>query len=241
MFAQRHFHEYGTTREQLAQIRVERAQERGAQPEGHLPRPDCRWTTTSPPPRMISSPFCLFDLRTSPCDGGTAVIVSRIDQPCPTCASRRSRSRPSAPRFHGRPSWDQFDDLATMACPRRRRAQLWTRTDLTPGRRAARPRCTTGFSFITNGVARGDAVLRRRRVGPVSSRGGPAHPRSTASSRSTPTAASCRRGRLHGFGFIPRGPACNSGARAGDRQVPNDPEVGVACRRRRPPSPAPCC
>ena len=38
--AQRHFHEFGTTKEQLGQIALERPAQRGAQPQRHLPRPD---------------------------------------------------------------------------------------------------------------------------------------------------------------------------------------------------------
>ncbi len=40
MMAQRHFHEFGTTREQMAQIAFERAHERGVEPQGDLHRPD---------------------------------------------------------------------------------------------------------------------------------------------------------------------------------------------------------
>ena len=40
MFAQRHFHEYGTTREQLAQIALNARKNAALQPEGDLPRPD---------------------------------------------------------------------------------------------------------------------------------------------------------------------------------------------------------
>ena len=40
MMAQRHFHEFGTTREQLGADRAQRPEERGAEPEGDLHRPD---------------------------------------------------------------------------------------------------------------------------------------------------------------------------------------------------------
>ena len=46
MMAQRHFHEFGTTREQMAQIALNAPQERGAEPEGDLHATRCRWTTT---------------------------------------------------------------------------------------------------------------------------------------------------------------------------------------------------
>ena len=40
MFAQAHFHKYGTTKEQLAWIALNAPPQRRAQPEGDLPRPD---------------------------------------------------------------------------------------------------------------------------------------------------------------------------------------------------------
>ncbi len=40
MMAQRHFHEFGTTREQLAQIALNARKNAALEPEGDLPRPD---------------------------------------------------------------------------------------------------------------------------------------------------------------------------------------------------------
>ena len=62
---------------------------------------------------MISTPLCLYDCDV-PCDGGTAMIVSAVD------AARDLRRPPLrveaiGSALRGRPSWDQFDDLSTMA------------------------------------------------------------------------------------------------------------------------------
>src|SRR5207247_10260835 len=49
--------------------------------------------------------------------------------------------------IRGRPSWDQFDDLTTMAC-RDAAAQMWTRTDIAPSD-VQLAEMYDGFSFIT--------------------------------------------------------------------------------------------
>ena len=49
--------------------------------------------------------------------------------------------------LRGRPSWDQFDDLTTMAL-RDAAAMLWERTDLTPAD-VDIAELYDGFSFIT--------------------------------------------------------------------------------------------
>ncbi len=220
MFAQRHFHEYGTTREQLAQIALNARKNAALNPKGIYRDPMSMDDYLAA--RMISSPFCLFDCDI-PCDGGTAVIVSRAD----TAADLRKppiQVEAVGTAIHGRPSWDQFDDLATMAC-RDAGAQLWTRTDLTPAD-VQLAEMYDGFSFITMawleamqfcGVGEsGPFVEGGQRIAldgvlPLNTNGG-----------------QLSSGRLHGFGFIHE--ACvQLWGEAGARQVPNDPEVGVAC------------
>ena len=49
--------------------------------------------------------------------------------------------------LHGRPSWDQFDDLTTMAL-RDAAAQMWSRTDMKPSDVQV-AEMYDGFSFIT--------------------------------------------------------------------------------------------
>jgi acetyl-CoA acetyltransferase len=220
MMAQRHFHEYGTTREQLAQIALNARKNAALNPKAIYTDPMTMDDYLDV--RMISSPLCLYDCDV-PCDGGTAVIVSRVD----TVADLRKpplQVEAVGTALHGRPSWDQFDDLTTMAV-RDAGAQLWTRTDLTPTD-VQLAEMYDGFSFITmcwlegmgfcgkgesGAFVEGGERIARDGLLPLNTNGG-----------------QLSAGRLHGFGFIHE--ACvQLWGEAGDRQVPGDPEVGVAC------------
>ena len=79
--------------------------------------------------RMISTPLCLFDCD-APSDGSTAFVVSHRDYapdaPRPACHVNAVGTA-----LRGRPSWDQFDDMTTMAA-RDAAASMWERTELTP-------------------------------------------------------------------------------------------------------------
>ena len=111
MFAQRHFHEYGTTREQLAQIALNARKNAALNPNAIYSEPMSMDDYFSA--RMISWPFGLFDCDV-PCDGATAFVVSRDerakDMPHPVV-----RVEAVGTALRGRSSWDQFDDLTTMA------------------------------------------------------------------------------------------------------------------------------
>ncbi|MGE4649491.1 MAG: thiolase family protein, partial [Myxococcota bacterium] len=142
MFAQRHFHEYGTTREQLAGIALNARRNAALNPAAIYREPLSLDDYMSA--RMISTPLCLYDCDV-PCDGATAVIVSHVD------AARDLRKPPLrveavGTALRGRPSWDQFDDLTTMAC-RDAARMLWERTDLRPGDVDV-AQLYDGFSFI---------------------------------------------------------------------------------------------
>jgi acetyl-CoA acetyltransferase len=220
MMAQRHFHDYGTTREQLAQIALNARKNAAANPKAIYTAPMTMDDYLNV--RMVSSPLCLYDCDV-PCDGATAVIVSRVD----TVADLRKRPlhvEAVGTALRGRPSWDQFDDLTTMAA-RDAGAQLWTRTDLKPTD-VQLAEMYDGFSFITmcwleamgfcgkgesgQFVEGGDRIARDGEL-PLNTNGG-----------------QLSGGRLHGYGFIHE--ACvQLWGEAGDRQVPGDPEVGVAC------------
>ncbi len=127
LVAQRRFVEFGLTREQLAQIALN-ARKNATLNDKAIYR-DPMSLEDYLAVRMISSPLCLYDCD-APCDGSTAVVVSHADY------------APDAPRtvcgvnaigtaLRGRPSWDQFDDLTTMAA-RDAGASLWQRTELRP-------------------------------------------------------------------------------------------------------------
>jgi acetyl-CoA acetyltransferase len=127
LVAKRHMHEYGTTREQLGAL-VLNSRKNAALNERALYRSALTMREYLAA-RMITEPLCLFDCD-SPIDGSTVVIVSHID------AARTLRKPPlrieaMSGALHGRNSWDQFDDLTSMAAADAGR-RLWQRTDLKP-------------------------------------------------------------------------------------------------------------
>jgi len=128
LVAKRHMHEYGTTREQLGAL-VLNSRRNAALNERALYRSPLTMQEYLAA-RMITEPLCLFDCD-PPIDGATVVIVSHID------AARTLRKPPlrieaMSGALHGRNSWDQFEDLTSMAAADAGR-RLWERTDLKPG------------------------------------------------------------------------------------------------------------
>jgi acetyl-CoA acetyltransferase len=219
MFAQRHFHEFGTTREQLAQIALNARKNAGVNPKAIYRDPMTMDDYFDA--RMISSPLCLFDCDV-PCDGGTAVIVSSADA---TADLRKPPIQVEAvgTALYGRPSWDQFDDLTTMAC-RDAAAQMWTRTDIQPSD-VQLAEMYDGFSFITMAWLEAMRFCGKGESGPFVE-GGQRIARDGELALNT-HGGQLSAGRLHGYGFIHE--ACvQLWGEAGERQVPGDPEVGVA-------------
>jgi acetyl-CoA acetyltransferase len=219
MFAQRHFHEFGTTREQLAQIALNARRNAAGNP--HAIYRDPLTLEDYLAARMISTPFCLYDCDV-PVDGSTALIVSRTET---ARDLRRPLVRVEAigSALHGRPSWDQFDDLTTMAL-RDASAMLWQRTDLRPADVDV-AELYDGFSFIALAwlealgfcphgeggrfIADGKRIALDGEI-PLNTQGG-----------------QLSGGRLHGFGFLHE--ACvQLWGEGGERQVPGDPRVAVA-------------
>ena len=128
LVAKRHMHEYGTTREQLGAL-VLNSRKNAALNERALYRSPLTMEEYLAA-RMITEPLCLYDCD-PPIDGATVVIVSHID------AARTLRKPPlrieaMSGALHGRNSWDQFEDLTSMAATDAGR-RLWERTDLKPG------------------------------------------------------------------------------------------------------------
>jgi acetyl-CoA acetyltransferase len=220
MFAQRHFHEFGTTREQLAQIALNARKNAALNPNGIYRDPLTMEDYLAA--RMIATPFCLYDCDV-PCDGATAFIVSHVDT-APDLRRAPIQVEAVGTALHGRPSWDQFDDLTTMAC-RDAGAHLWTRTDIKPSD-VQLAEMYDGFSFITMAWLEAMRFCGRGESGPFVEGG-----QNIALDGRLPlntNGGQLSSGRLHGFGFLHE--ACvQLWGEAGDRQVPGDPEVGVAC------------
>jgi acetyl-CoA acetyltransferase len=127
LVAQRRMHEFSLTREQLGQIALNGRRNAALNPAAIYAEPmDLADYLNA---RMISTPLCLFDCD-APCDGSTAFVVSHRDYapdaPRPACHVNAVGTA-----LRGRPSWDQFDDVTTMAA-RDAAASMWERTDLRP-------------------------------------------------------------------------------------------------------------
>ena len=218
LFAQRHMHEFGTTREQLAQIALNARKNAARNPRAIYREPLTLDDYLAA--RLISTPFCLYDCDV-PVDGATAFVISRADR------ARDLRKPPLhvesiGAALHGRPSWDQFDDLTTMAL-RDAGKQLWTRTDLTP-KDVDVAQLYDGFSFIalawlealgfcgkgeSGAFVEGGARIALDGALPLNTNGG-----------------QLSGGRLHGYGFLHE--ACvQLWGEGGERQVAGA-RVGVA-------------
>jgi len=219
MNAQRHFHEYGTTREQLAWIALNARRNAAHNPKAIYRDPMTLDDYLAA--RMISTPFCLYDCDV-PCDGATAMIVSRADR-------ARDLRRPPlhveavGSALRGRPSWDQFDDLTTMAL-RDAAAMLWERTDLRPADVDV-AELYDGFSFIALAWLEALGFCGRGEGGPFVE-GGERIARDGEIPLNT-QGGQLSGGRLHGYGFLHEA-SVQLWGEGGARQVPGDPRAAVA-------------
>jgi acetyl-CoA acetyltransferase len=127
LVAQRHMHQYGTTREQIAQIALNGRRNAADNPKAIYRQPLTMADYLSA--RVIASPLCLFDCDV-PADGATAFVVSHID------------TIPDAPRppvhvnavgtaLRHRNSWVHWPDPTLTAC-HDAGERLWERTELRP-------------------------------------------------------------------------------------------------------------
>lgn len=125
--AQRHFHEYGTTRETLGWIALNQRANAALNPEAIYREPLTMDDYLSA--RPITSPFGLYDCDV-PCDASIAVVVSAVDA---------ARDLPKPPvlveavgtQLVERLEWDQSTSTHEPHVFAQA-AHLWTRTDLTP-------------------------------------------------------------------------------------------------------------
>jgi acetyl-CoA acetyltransferase len=125
LLAQRHFHEHGTTREQLAQVALVARRHAARNPKALHREPLSMDDYLGA--RMIAEPLCVLDCDVH-CDGATAFVVSHpshaVDAPGPVVHVEALGTAPA-----GRADHTQQPDLLPG---RRAAAQLWSRTDLRP-------------------------------------------------------------------------------------------------------------
>ena len=218
MYAQAHMHRYGTTQAQLAQIALNARRNAALNPKAIYQDPLTLEDYMAS--RMICSPLHLFDCDV-PCDGATAILVSRAD------VAKDLRKPPigveaMGAALHDRPSWDQLRDL-TRTIGADAAAQMWSRTDLTPAD-VQIAELYDGFSILTmlwleglglcpvgesGAFVDGGSRIARDGSLPVNTNGG-----------------QLSGGRLHGYGFLHE--ACTQLWREGGaRQVAKPLEVAA--------------
>ncbi len=228
MMANLHFHRYGTTREQLAWIALNARRNAEINPKAIYRTPMTMEDYLGV--RMVSTPLCLYDCDV-PADGSTAIVVSRADA-APDLPRTPVQVESVGTALRGRPSWDQFDDLTTMAL-RDAAAMMWERTDLTPADVHV-AELYDGFSFITMAWLEALGFCGHGEGGAFVEGGG----RIAREACGVPGGVALNThggqlsaGRLHGFGFLHE--AClQLWGEAGERQthVPGGdlPSVAVA-------------
>ena len=216
--AMRHFHEYGTTREQLGAIAVTQ-------------RSHARLNPTAPHrtpigiedylgSRTISTPLCLLDCDL-PVDGSTALVVSHVQR-------ARDNPRPAiyihgiGTAMRGRPSWDQYHDLTSMAAQGAAQ-HLWQRSGLKPAD-VDIAQLYDGFSILALIWLEALGFCGQGEGGPFVEGG-----RRIALDGQLPLntgGGQLSAGRLHGFGHLHE--AClQLRGNAGSRQVTGRPEIAV--------------
>jgi acetyl-CoA acetyltransferase len=216
LLARRHFHEFGTTRQQLAQIALVARHHAALNPKAIYRDPLTMHDYMAA--RMIADPLCLYDCDVH-CDGATAFVVSHAghvaEAAAPVVVVEAIGTAPASRSDHL-----QQPDLL----PGRRAAeQMWRSTDLRPDDVQVAG-LYDGFSILTLlwlealGFCRPGESGRFVEGGHAISLGGRLPLNTNGGQLSG--------GRLHGFGFLHE--VClQLRGQAGERQVPGA-TVGVA-------------
>ncbi|MCW2946882.1 MAG: ditF [Actinoallomurus sp.] len=218
MPAQRYMYEHGLTREQLGWIAVNARRNAGLNPDAIYRDPMTLQDYLEA--RMISEPFCLYDCDV-PCDGATAVIVSRRGAAAGLPRHPLTVESVGTGMFE-RATWDQRADLTTMAA-HDAAATLWERTLLRPSD-VDIAQLYDGFSFLTVMWLEAMGFCDHGKVGEFIEGG-----ERIALDGSLPLNSSGGQlsgGRLHGMGFLHE--ACvQLWGEAGERQVAGRPEIAA--------------
>lgn len=219
LYAQRHFHEYGTTPEQLAQIPLTCRANAMLNPKAVFR--NAMTMDDYLASRMISTPLRMFDCDVH-CDASTAIVLSRADL---------ARNGPNAPirleaigsALHQPWSWDQIS-LTEIACFDVGR-MLWSRTDLKP-KDVGNAQLYDGFSILTMLWMEGLGLCPRGESGAFVE-GGQRIARDGFLPLNT-NGGQLSGGRTHGLGYVHE--ACTQlWNRGGERQVaPHEVAIAAA-------------
>ncbi|MEZ5742620.1 MAG: thiolase family protein [Sphingomonadaceae bacterium] len=216
-YATRHMHDYGMTREQLAQVALNGSRNAMLNPKARAITKEALTMDKYMSARMISSPFCLYDCdRYSDCS--TVIIVSAGDalDEVKCTPVRVAAMSGSVDRW----SWDQVEWPASYECG----ADLWTRTDYTVDD-VDTIQFYDGFAFLPITWLEGLGFCGKGEGGKFIEGG-----TRIAVDGELPMntfGGQLGAGRLHGFGFAHESAKQLRGA-AGERQIKGDPKVAVA-------------
>lgn len=216
--ATRHFHVYGTTREQLGALAITQRANAALNPLAPLRTPFSLDDYLAA--RMISTPLCLLDCDL-PVDGCTALVVSHVDRLAET------REPPVfiesvGTAMRGRPSWDQYHDMTSMAAADAAK-HLWQRSELRPGDVDV-AQLYDGFSILALVWLEALGFCAPGEAGSFIGDGG--RIALTGELPLNTSGGQLSAGRLHGYGQIHE--AClQLRGRAGARQVAGSPGVAV--------------
>jgi acetyl-CoA acetyltransferase len=219
LVASRYFHDFGTKREQMAQIAITARRNAMLNP-GAIYRDELTLDQYMES-RMISTPLCLYDCDI-PVDGAMALIVSHQDAAADLKAKPVKVEAICGP-LHERDTWDQQADLtrfAADACGER----LWSRTDLKP-KDVQVGALYDGFTFLTMLWLEALGFCGRGEAGAFIEGGD-----RIALDGELPLATGggqLSAGRMHGLGHIFEAVTQLRGL-GGDRQVKGDPQVALA-------------
>lgn len=217
-YAQRHFHEFGTTETQMAQIALNGRRNAALNPKAVFRQPMTLDDYLSS--RMVSTPFRLYDCDV-PVDGSTAIVVSVVEH-ASAVDHPVAQVEAVGTALRGRPSWEQWEDLTTM--PARTAAEhMWSRTDLGPGDVDV-AQLYDGFSWLAMSWLEALGFCGRGESGPFIEDG-----TRIALDGELPLntdGGQLSAGRLHGYGYLHEA-VLQLRQQAGARQVPRRPEVAV--------------
>lgn len=217
MYAQRHMHLYGSTREQFAQIALTQRANAALNPKGVYTEPMTMDDYLSA--RMISSPLCLFDCD-APVDGSTVLILSAADA-AKDLKQPPVRIESVGGSVGGAASWDgqQLGDDSTNDSARR----MFAHTDL-KAKDIDIGLLYDGFSFIVAEWLEALGICGTGEAGEFLEGG--SRIALNGEFPINPHGGQLSSGRVHGFGF-PHEAVLQLRGQAGKRQVPNDPRVAV--------------
>ena len=217
MHCRRHMHLYGTTKEQLGWLAVNSRRNAGLNPRAVYREPMTMDDYLAA--RPVSTPLGLFDCDV-PIDGSIAFVVSSADY-APDCPNRPLHVEAMG-GSEGHGGWIQRPDYPKMASVEAA-VEMWSRTDLRPSD-VDIAELYDGFTFLTFAWLEALGLCGDGEAGPFVEGG-----TRIALEGDLPLntyGGQLSAGRMHGYWVLHE--ACTQlRGDAGERQVPNQPEVAV--------------